>query len=199
MPIIDLSYSIHGATEIPVDHGYPLFSSIVRYIPALHSNREIGIHPIYGSTSVDGFMQLSSKSLLRIRIDTEKIHLFLPLAGKILKLNDKNVIVGVPRIYCLVPAANLQARMVTIKGFFKEPAEFQEALERQLKNLQINPQEVMVGKRRILRIQNKCVVGFHVRLLGLSSEESLRIQEQGLGGRRRFGCGIFTKMKETRR
>jgi CRISPR-associated protein Cas6 len=45
--------------------------------------------------------------------------------------------------------------------------------------------------RRTLGIHGKQIVGFAVRVDGLSSEDSLTLQARGLGGRRRFGCGAF--------
>lgn len=50
--------------------------------------------------------------------------------------------------------------------------------------------------RRVLRVKDKKVVGYSLRVLGLTAEESIRLQEQGLGGRRRMGCGVFVPMKE---
>jgi CRISPR/Cas system CSM-associated protein Csm4 (group 5 of RAMP superfamily) len=29
----------------------------------------------------------------------------------------------------------------------------------------------------------------------LKAEESIRLQEEGLGGRRRMGCGVFVQMR----
>jgi CRISPR-associated protein Cas6 len=45
--------------------------------------------------------------------------------------------------------------------------------------------------RRTLQIRDKVIVGFAVEVGALTADEALILQEQGLGGRRRFGCGIF--------
>jgi CRISPR-associated protein Cas6 len=37
------------------------------------------------------------------------------------------------------------------------------------------------------------VVGYALRVNGLTEEGSIRLQEEGLGGRRRMGCGIFVR------
>jgi CRISPR-associated endonuclease/helicase Cas3 len=49
--------------------------------------------------------------------------------------------------------------------------------------------------RRVLRIGGKRVVGFAVRVTGLTPQESLLLQEVGVGGRRRMGCGVFSPTK----
>ena len=41
------------------------------------------------------------------------------------------------------------------------------------------------------RDENKEIVGFAVRVEDLTAEESIGLQEAGIGGRRRFGCGVF--------
>jgi CRISPR-associated protein Cas6 len=51
-----------------------------------------------------------------------------------------------------------------------------------------------LGKRRTLRIKDKEVVGYEVLVEALTAEESLNLQEHGLGGRRHMGCGIFSSV-----
>jgi CRISPR-associated protein Cas6 len=48
-----------------------------------------------------------------------------------------------------------------------------------------------VGRRRIVTIAGKKVVGFALDLSGLAPDASLLLQEKGLGGRRHMGCGLF--------
>ena len=93
----------------------------------------------------------------------------------------------------------------------KEAESFLAAAQRQLAELEIQAQAGLVyqpqivaenqGKqtgsrslflRRTLKIKDKQVVGFALQVEGLSAEESIRLQEKGLGGRRHFGCGLFT-------
>ena len=73
-----------------------------------------------------------------------------------------------------------------------EPDEFAEAVRRQLTALEISDGCVLtVAKRRTLKIKDKEVVGFEVILEGLLADESIAIQEAGLGGRSKMGCGVF--------
>jgi CRISPR-associated protein Cas6 len=61
--------------------------------------------------------------------------------------------------------------------------------------LQVSSEAILtLGKRRTLRIREKEVVGHEVVIEGLTSEESLSVQERGLGGRRHMGCGIFVPL-----
>jgi len=49
--------------------------------------------------------------------------------------------------------------------------------------------------RRIVRIKDKTIVGYSVRVSGLmTDDDSIKLQEVGLGGRHRMGCGIFVPL-----
>ena len=63
---------------------------------------------------------------------------------------------------------------------------------RQLGQLGVSTLAILsLGKRRTLRIKEKEVVGYEVLVEGLTAEESILLQERGLGGRRHMGCGMF--------
>lgn len=208
MPKIDLSFQITG-TEIPADHGYALFAAISRLVPAVHGDEEVGVHPISGRLAGNRRLALTDRSRLTIRADAERVTELLPLVGQDLDLHGCRIRVGVPQARSLMPAARLYSRLVIIKGFL-EPEAFLEAAHRQLDELEVRgevslvPQAEVVATntassggsrspvvRRTLHIRDKEIVGFALRVQDLTAEESIRLQEHGLGGRRRFGCGIF--------
>jgi len=205
---VDVQFRLVG-TEIPADHGYSLLSALARMLPALHGDDEVGVHPIGGRLVGNRRLALTERSQLTIRIDADRISEVLPLAGKSLVIDNTPIRVGTPQTRALVPAPRLYSRLVVIKGFL-EPGAFLDAARRQLEVLAIHGEPQLVpqpavaaanaGKpsgsrspyvRRTVRIHDREVVGFALRVQDLTAEESLHLQEHGLGGRRRFGCGIF--------
>jgi len=203
---VDLSFPLMGKT-FPLDHGYPLYAALSRLLPCLHEHKMVGVHPIRGDAGGDGLLRVAARSCLRIRTPTDLIAEFLPLAGKVLELDGHSLRIGVPQVLALRPAAVLGARLVTIKGF-TEPAVFLEAARRQLDALGVSRQAVVeiptapAGRthageplRRVLRIKDRTVVGFAVHVLHLTAEESVKLQEHGLGGRRHMGCGILVPVR----
>jgi CRISPR-associated endonuclease/helicase Cas3 len=203
--MIELHFPVLGST-LPADHGYALYSAISRLIPSVHEDHVVGIGPIAGQYVGNGRLHLDPwRSRLRLRLAPEKIAAVLPLAGKSLVMGDHSVRLGVPFVRALVPAPNLVARLVTIKGF-TEPADFLSAVCRQLQTLDINGEPgiplIRNGthegqpRRHVLRIKEKMVVGFSLQVTGLTAEESIKLQEKGLGGRRKMGCGFFVGMRE---
>ena len=49
--------------------------------------------------------------------------------------------------------------------------------------------------RKTIKVKRYTVVGFTTEVSGLSDEDSLKLQEWGLGGKRHFGCGYFLPCK----
>lgn len=188
MPYVDLAFRLNGST-VPVDHGYALYAALSRILPEIHEAKDVGVHPIRGIYSGSGELQLADFSRLVLRLPDEEIRSYLKLAGKKLEVDEHPLSVGVPEIRMLLPVASLRARLVTIKGFLNEE-EFLEAAKRQLEQLAVNGQ-AHLGTRRTFRIKDKQVIGFEMGVSQLTAEESLKLQEQGLGGRRKVGCGVF--------
>jgi len=205
---VDVQFRLIGS-EIQADHGYPLLSALARIVPGLHGDDTIGVHAISGKLVGNRRLALTERSRLTIRIDADRIAEVLPLAGKSLVIDGSPIRVGTPQTRALVPAPRLYSRLVVIKGFTK-PETFLDAARRQLEALAIRGEPQLVpqpavaatnaGKpsgsrspylRRTIRIHDREVVGFALRVQDLAPDESIRLQEHGLGGRRRFGCGIF--------
>lgn len=203
MPVVDLSFVLEGTT-IPLDHGYSLFSGLSRIVPELHGDRRIGVHPIRGRQSAPGVLSMIDGSRLKLRLLSEEIAPLIALAGQALDLEGHQVRMGIPRVEGLVPAANLASRMVTFRHAL-DPSAFEADVRRELARLGIiaTPQLVPSTRkpfedqplRRVMRIKEKKIIGFALRVFGLTAEDSIRLQEEGLGGRRRMGCGVFVRMK----
>ena len=193
MPYVDLAFRLNGST-VPVDHGYALYAALSRILSEIHEAKEVGVHPIRGIYNGNGELQLSDFSRLILRLPDEEIPSYLKLAGKRLEVDEHIFSVGVPEIRILLPVASLRARLVTIKGFLQEE-EFLEAAKRQLQSLGIAC-EITSGQRGTFRVKDKQVVGFELTVAGLTAKDSVRLQENGLGGRRKMGCGVFVPSKE---
>jgi CRISPR-associated protein Cas6 len=205
-PVVDLAFVVRG-TSIPADHGYLLYAAIARQAPSLHGDERIGIHPIRGQLSGGRQLAITRESRLVLRLPASRIPGAICLAGKALDIAGGRLSVGVPTVLPLRPATRLTSRLVVIRGF-TESGPFLDAVQRQLAALDVAGTTTLVAHRwarplegqrgsgdsvvrRTLRIHDKEVVGFAVRVDGLTELDSLRLQTAGLGGRRRFGCGIF--------
>ncbi|MBN2130107.1 MAG: type I-MYXAN CRISPR-associated protein Cas6/Cmx6 [Sedimentisphaerales bacterium] len=205
MPVIDLVFPVLGKS-LPLDHGYALYSAISRMLgPQSHERNGLGVFGVNGLAETEGGLLLSEASSLRCRTPVEGIPALLQLSGKELDVAGHPIRLGVPRTWALTHAASLFARIVTIKGFC-EPEPFLEAATRQLDAMGVRGKPAIplrdrgehAGEpmRRVLQIKDKTVVGFSLLVSELTAEESLTLQEQGVGGRRRMGCGLFVPAHE---
>lgn len=192
MPYVDLAFRLSG-TKIPVDHGYALYSAISRLLPEIHAAKNIGIHPIRGTYGGNGELALRDSSRLSVRLESERIGELLKLAGKRLDIDSYSLRLGIAEVRPLRPRASLYSRLVTIKGFM-EPDAFLESAKRQLEKLNVDA-EIRLGERRTFRVKDKQVVGFEMAALDLNAEASLVLQENGVGGRRHMGCGVFVPFR----
>lgn len=188
MITVELHFPFTGAT-LPSDHGYALYSAISRLIPEAHEADWLAIETIPGTARGDGITQLDREASLKIRLPQDRVPLLLKLAGKRLELDGHAIRLGAPQIFLLKPSPQLYARIVTIKGF-TEPEPFLDAVCRKLDEMGVTG-EPTVGPRRVVKVGNHTIVGFALAVHDLSDEGSIILQERGLGGRRRMGCGIF--------
>jgi CRISPR-associated protein Cas6 len=208
---VDLAFRVRGG-PIPADHGYPLYSAVSRHLPWLHGDESVGIHPIRGQLTGQRQLALTRESRLVVRLPASKIPEAIHLAGRKLDLEGASLLVGVPTVFPLRPRPTLTSRLVIIKGFL-EPGDFLDAARRQLAERGIDGVASLAQRRRAasleggaggqglavrrtLRVHDREVVGFAVRVGELSPEDSLNLQAVGMGGRRRFGCGIFVPAAE---
>ncbi len=199
MPVIDLAFQLNPST-IPIDYGYALFGAISRVVPSVHGDRRIGVHPIRGMHLEPRRLTLVAASRLRLRLPSEEVATYLALAGATLDLDGDRLAVGIPRVEPLRTAPSLLARIVTI-GQTRDPEPFLATARRQLADLGVaatpeflaDPHPDRLGQpvRRVIRIKGKRIIGYPLSISGLTAEESLVVQEQGIGSRRRMGCGVF--------
>lgn len=191
MTTVELHFPFTGAT-LPSDQGYALYGAISRLIPEAHEADWLSLETIPGTARGDGITQLDREASLKIRIPQDRVPLLLKLAGKRLDVNGHAIRLGAPQIFLLKPSPQLYARIVTIKGF-TEPEPFLDAVCRKLDELGVKG-EPAIGPRRVVKVGNHTIVGFGLAIHELSDEGSIVLQERGMGGRRRMGCGIFNSI-----
>jgi len=187
-PKVDMSFIITGKT-VPVDHGFDLYSSICRIVPEFHKSQDIGLKLIRGRYIGDGLLDIQPNSWLVLRLKVSDLPQFINLAGKPLSLQDHTIHVGVPKTRSLIPAHSLYAHLVTTRNG-QDQIRFEAEVKRQMDDLTVMG-ECIIGERKTLTIHDKKVVGYPVEISGLSDVDSIKLQEQGLGGRRKMGCGFF--------
>ncbi len=204
---VDLIFRLSGST-IPSDHGYALYAAITGVIGAIHVATDVGIFAIRGLPQERGLLKLTPRSSLRVRLPAERIPTLLALVGKVLEVEGHRLEVGTAQVAALVPAPVLSSTFVTIKlaqpsgaSGFVAPDAFLEAARKQLRARGIEGQPGLrsitdgpragEAMRRVIRIKGATHVGYAMVVEALTADESIALQQNGLGGRRLMGCGLF--------
>ena len=204
-PTVDVLFRVIG-TEVPSDHGYALFSALSRILETesdrwMHGNPHIGLHTIRGVGLGNGRRLIGPNARIGLRLPSNLLPRSLKLAGKSIDLDGCKLRIGISETHALVPATTLHCRTVTTRNGH-QPARFDAEIARQLAALGIRGKvfrsPANIGKtdgrdpsRRIFRVKDKRIVGYSMLATELTAEESIQLQERGLGGRRRMGCGVF--------
>jgi CRISPR-associated protein Cas6 len=204
---VDLVFPATG-TSIATDHAYHLYSALAGLVSKFHdADGSLRFASITGAGVSGGRLELGPHSQLTVRLPQDEIRIALPLAGKRLSIGDSWVRLGVPAVRTLVPAPALVARIVTFKNA-EDPDAFLVTARAKLAELGVSGEPQLPihiegpragqPKRRVIRIKDVTITGYSLLVSELSSTDSVKLQECGLGGRTRIGCGFFTLAKEMR-
>ncbi|CAN5244799.1 type I-MYXAN CRISPR-associated protein Cas6/Cmx6 [soil metagenome] len=207
--MIDVLFPLHGEA-VPADHLYPLYAALSGLVPAFHDEATpLRFAPLTGVPGGPGMLALNEYSHLRVRLPDDRIRLVLPLAGKALDVGGHRIRLGVPSVSPLEPAATLQARVVTFKTDARHEITAEAFIVTARQKLadfglagEVSIPLALAGdragepKRKIVRIHGQAIVGYSLLVTQLSAEHSIQMQEQGLGGRTKMGCGFFLPVRK---
>jgi CRISPR-associated protein Cas6 len=202
-PYVNVRFDVFGK-EIDIDHVYALYSAFCHQEPLLHQIEEIAMTAITGSPTPQGLLKLTPDSHFIFRVLASQVPLIYPLSEQPVKLGKYQIEFVIPKIELLQPASRLRSRMVIIRGY-EEPEAFLQAAKRQLNQLQIEGELRILqrsdGKlnRKTIKVRQQTLIGFGVEINGLSPEDSLILQQKGIGGKPKMGCGIFLPLRSKSR
>ena len=195
-PYIELAFPILGQS-LPIDHGYQLYSALKYRLMQLKDWDDVSIKTISGKLDRDTRNQinLTDRSKLLIRLPSEKVPFVYSLGGKSLTIGKHKIRLGIPEMNFLQPKSKLRSHIVVIRGY-EEPNEFLEAAKRQIEALNISADIKLISKKdgtvkpKTIRV-NQTLVGFGIEANNLNEADSIVLQEKGLGGKQKMGCGVF--------
>lgn len=201
--MVDILFSLHGST-VPLDHAWDLSQQIQVFLPWLTQEQQAGIHLIHVAESGNGWfrpdnhesdiLHLSKRTKLILRIPKTRIadssalcHQQIELQGHTLKIGTAN-----PRKLNL--ASVLFARYVMAQTE-EDDHVFLTRTVAQMKALGLHPKKVLSGKKHTFKLAQQNVLTQSILVADMSKEESLLLQEHGLGEGRLFGFGLFLPHK----
>ncbi len=200
--MIDVAYRINCKT-LPFDHAYELSKEITKLLPWLVEDKLSGIHTLHGPDSGNGWMRaedeeifLSQRTRLIIRMPKEKVELAKQLENQILEVLGNKIKIGKSNVKPFLVVRDLICRFVlNHEDVCENENEFLSKMINELNSFEISIKKVICGRTKNLTIDGKKRSGRSIMIADLSKENSVRLQDIGVGEGRIFGCGIFLPHK----
>lgn len=198
--VLDIVYNI-SCKCIPMEHAHALSEALQQALPWLAEEETAGIHQVYGAESGNGWerpntevLYLSRRQKLTLRLPKTRIEDAKSLTGQTLDIGGHALKVGDFTSRKLSDLPTLFARHVLGEAGQSEE-EFMTQAVTQLKAMGINVKKMMCGKEGVIQIPDTTLHTRSLMLADLELEESVKLQELGLGSGRKLGCGLFLPQK----
>ncbi len=174
------------------DHAQALQQALCAQLPWLGTDSLAGIHPVKVVHGSEDQALLSRRARLLLRVGARRVDELMALAGFDLDVAGHRLRLGVPHRRELRPHATLYAYKMAADS--ADEMMFMTAVHRELAQLAIGGEPVC-GKRQRMLVSGRVLDTFSLMLHELPPEQSLRLQQRGLGPHRLLGCGIFVPHK----
>lgn len=200
--ILDVVFGITCRT-LPVDHAYALSEALRERLPWLTEEPGAGMHPVHVAASGNGWMRpegaddllyLSRRTKLVLRVPKHRVPDAEALVGQTLDVQGHALTVNNAATRPLSDQTTIFSRHLVIDAGQDEEA-FLEAAAQALRALDITPKKMLPGRGTAIRTPQRVLHTLSLMLADLEVEESVRLQQRGLGEHRHLGCGLFIPHK----
>jgi len=203
--IVDVLFSV-VCKRLPVDHAYALSAALQQTAPWIaEDDSGVAVHTVHVAGSQNGwerpghgtdqYLILSKRTKLTIRVPKQHtVALMKDIEGKTLDVSGCPLTMGPGKIRRLSKETTLFSRYVasvpdaTEEGFLDWAAQA-------LSDQGIRVRKALCGKMTLLTTPSGMLRTRSLMLSDLSTGESVRLQQQGLGPHGKMGCGIFIPHK----
>jgi len=189
--VVEAVFPLEGKA-LPRDHAQALRNALAEQLPWLHEDVGTGIHPLKLVSGPESVALLSQRTRLILRVDANRLNELKALCGVELDVSGHALRLGAVHLRALQPLATLYAYRVAANS--ADESAFMQAMEAELAALAITGERVC-GKRQSLPVDGLEMTTFSMMLHALVPEQSLRLQQHGLGPHRLLGCGLFVPHK----
>lgn len=200
--VVDLSFKVQ-CKLLPLDHAYDLSRAIQAELTWFAEEPQAGIHLIHGAESGNGWIRpqepdallsLSRRTRFMLRLPKHRIDEAKQIAGRSIMVGTYELVLSQPHEKPLSSQTTIFARYVVTDHLTDEEA-FLEQADQLLKKQGIRARKMMSGRAHVLRMPGDNLATRSLMIGSLEKEESIQLQQQGLGSGRMLGCGLFLPHK----
>jgi len=203
--MVDVLFSV-VCKRLPVDHAYALSAALQQAAPWIAEDASgVAVHTVHVAGSQNGwerpdhgtdqYLILSRRTKLTIRVPKRHTEaLMKDLEGETLDVSGCPLTIGPGKIRRLSRETTLLSRYVATAPDATEES-FLDWATQALSDQGIRVRKALCGKMTLLTTPGGMLRTRSLMLSDLSPEESVRLQQRGLGPHSRMGCGIFIPHK----
>jgi len=204
--IVDLVFDIR-CRELPVDHAHQLSTALGERLPQLHEDPRLGVHTVHLAGSQNGWERpdprlgqkliLSRRTKLTLRVPVEQVaRVQEALHGADLDIAGCSLKIGKSKTRKLSSQGTVFSRYVVLEpGEENDENAFLQRIVSLLGERGIRVKKALCGMTAEVQGPDGLIKTRSIMLASLRAEESVRLQEEGIGPMRHMGCGIFIPHK----
>ena len=195
--VFDLVFRLRG-TNLDIDHAFALSEALRSYLKSDTCNK-IGVHGVRMAGSGNGWsrseqsdamLPLSRRARLAIRVHRDDSDEVARISNQTLRIGSQEVAIGESTRRKLSTLGTLHARAVCCDRDQSE-ADFLVEIADLLKTMNIEVSKMICGRSGSIRTADGPIFTRALMIADLEPEESVSLQQQGLGEGRMLGCGLF--------
>jgi CRISPR-associated protein Cas6 len=200
--VVDMVFDINCRC-LPVDHAYALSQAISKALPWFEQEPQAGLHLIHGAESGNGWIRpddllyLSRRTKLTLRLPKHRLAAAQALIGMTLDIAGYSLKLGNAKEKPLRQMPVLFARHIVANPDQDEDAFLDDAVA-QLQQMGIQCRKALCGKTDYLKLPDGELFTRSLMIADLNPQESMTLQQQGLGSGRKMGCGLFVPQKDVK-
>ncbi len=195
--VVDIVFKMSG-TRLVVDHAQCLAHAICERLPeTIHG--QIGIHRIRVGASGNGWnspdtaeaiMQLSRRTRLVMRIHKDVYQPVLRLCDTQLEVEGEQLKLGTSSVRKLSSITTLFCHGI-VSDEAQAESDFLDNMASALEAMNIKIKKMICGTTQSIRSDQGPIFTRALMVADLTPEESVELQQRGIGTGRLIGCGLF--------
>jgi CRISPR-associated protein Cas6 len=195
--VFDLVFKLRG-TSLDIDHAFALSAALQEYLTEQTCSK-IGVHGVRMAGSGNGWnrpeqsdaeLPLSRRARLAIRVHRDDSEDVGRIMNQRLQIGRQEIIVGSSVMRKLSTIGTLYARAICCDREQSE-TDFLTEVAGLLKQMNIKVSKMICGRCGEIRTADETIFTRALMVADLEPEESVTLQQRGLGEGRMLGCGLF--------
>ena len=202
--VVDLVFALRCRC-LPVDHVHALSQAVQKLLPWLVTEPFAGLHAVNVAASgngwvrpedADALLHLSRRTKFELRVPKHRIEEAQQLEGATLDVGGYEFTIQQSSVRPLSTITTLFTRALATEQDLQEEGAVLDWVSVQLKSLNITPRKMLCGTQHTIETPERSIATRSLMIADLEVEESLRLQQHGLGPYRHLGCGLFIPHKD---